>query len=683
MNGFRYAQRTWTRLDLSLLIAATLLLMPVPVLLFAQHQWVTEEPGLNPELLADLAEQQAALRRLAPSTRPHLTANPAELEALRHWRGAGLPDIERFAGSVSHANEAGLHELVAPMAGHWQRLLKAVEQVLAAEQEILALRATANEADTVLGKLDTRLRRLLEWRSTQDQASGYAAPILRSLQETQGLTQSLEQLRTQGIAALSATAQFAAGTDRLAFNLSHLDEGDVATDIARPPGLQADPQALDALLAAAERSSENLVGLAEQLRPAAAALEQLNTTQATLADDLVELLQTYGESPGQEAASPPPLSWLALSCAAVALLALLWFVARLILRNRRPSAAESVGRDAEQGAILRLLDEIGGIAEGDLTVAATPGDDLTGAIADAFNQTVGELRKMVRWGAEAIRALAQSTTQIRELGTRLAATRESQSEGLASAEAALAKAREQIAEMGQRNAESAEVSARLVQVAKRGSESLRSALRDFDGATEQTRANTARLARLGNDVEKLGEVSARIDDLADQTDILAVNGAMQAANAGEAGRGLVGLIDEVRTLAGRTREGTKEIQDLLRGMAADTAEVANLVETNDGALQKGTQLVEETDEGLGEVETVADYLDGLMQTGAQANEALTAAIEAMQQQLLRLRASSAQLEDDAAQANAVVAALSQPVQELHRAVAGFRLADGGEPDSRA
>jgi len=675
LNAFRYAQRTWTRLDLSLLLAATLLLVPVPVLLFLADPGANEAHRPGPARLENLAEQQAAMRRLAAIAPPRLTANPAALEGLRRWHAEGLPEMERIADFGSSANPAALKDTFARITRHQAQLLTAVERILGAEPEILALHAAANKANARVDKLETSLARLLERRPAQGEAAEFTARVLRSLQETQGLTQSLEQLRTRGVAALSATTQFTAGTDRLAFNLARLNEAPVATDIARPPGGQSGAQALDPLIGAIERSSATLLGLSEQLAPAAAALEQLNSLQTALGNDLVELLQTYGKSARRDADGASVLAWVGLSCLVAALLALLWLAYRVLLRARRASTPDAAARGAEQGAILRLLDEIGGIAEGDLTVAATPGDDLTGAIADAFNQTVGELRKMVHWGAEAVQALAQSTAQIRELSGRLDATREAQGESLARAEAALTDAREQIAEIAQRNGESAEVSGRLVEVAKRGAGSLRDALRDFDGATEQTRANTARLERLGSDVQKLGEIGARIDDLADQTDILAVNGAMQAANAGEAGRGLVGLIDEVRTLAGHTRDAAKEIQNLLRGVAADTAEVANLIETNDGALQKGTQLVEEAGDGLDEVQTVADYVDGLMRTGTRANESLNAAFEVMQQQVLRLQESSAQLEGNAEQANAVVAALSQPVQALHRAVSGFRLAD--------
>lgn len=677
MNSYRAIRGFWTGLDLALVVASGLLLALTLGLTLVAQQQAAGQRTQGAELVLGVAEQQSQLRVLAGHATPAALAAATGLEPLHRWRADGQRLFDALSRQVRDLGLAALGEPLHEVARRWDALVVEVDRLLASEAEILALREQGERLAAALADLVSRLEGLAEQQIGAGGAPVEALITLRLLTEAQGLVQTVERQRGEGLGSLTTPAQLAAGIDRLAVDLARLRSGDrqAAAAAEGRVGGRVNLQGLAPSVAALGEDSATMLGLAQRLTVTAVALAALPAAEAAFADSLDALGRAYATSVQQDA-GPVMAIWTWVWLGAISLTLTLGLLARRsLMRAGRPTASHASAAGAEQGAILRLLDEIGGIAEGDLTVAATPGDDLTGAIADAFNQAIAALRRMVTWGSAAVQVLAQSIGEIRSLASRLSATSALQGDALAAAEAALGTLQTQAASLAQRRGESVEVAARLGQVAARGAQVLREALRGIDGAGEQARVAATRLQRLNEAVVEIGALAAAIDDLADQTDILAVNGAMLAAGSGEAGRDLVGLIDEVRQLASQTREAVRQVQAVLRNMTADAAEATSLVETGATDLRKGADQVEDAGGALAEVETVVGYIDELMRADQAADGELHRLIDAIRMPLGQMQDSRARLAVEAEQAGGVITALTQPVQELKRAVGGFRLAE--------
>ncbi len=668
-----------TGLDLVLMLSGVVLLMLTMGLVALDLQDTSRQKQQGAELMLRFAEQQTLLRELTARTAPEAAASAQGLESLHRWRAAAQQSIERLSGQAQQMESSALAGPVSDVQRHWQTAIARLDRVLVSETELVELQHHSEQMTASLTELAAHLEELIGRQVAGGEVPEGVAPMLGLLGDAQDLARALDRLRTGGLTAVSSPAPIAAALDRFAVDLGRLpaDEPEMGSPAMLGSAGQDRLQPLASRVALLRRASETMIQLLQRTAPAASSLTALIAERSRLTESLDALMQAFAASqtPRTGMLGAASLTTVSTAVLTIALLGLLAW--RGLTQVRRPAPVEAGEYGSDQRAILRLLDEVGGIAEGDLSVAATPGDDLTGAIADAFNQAIAGLRKMVTWGSAAVHALAQSTAQIRSLAGRLEAASASQGQSLMAMNAALDELDAQIAALTQRSAESAATARRLVERSEGGADSLRDALQGMDVIREQARQASARLERLTEGAHEIGAVSATIDDLADQTDILAVNGAMQAANAGESGRQFVGLIDEVRELARQTREASHRIQAVLRNVTADAVELASLIETTGDDLQRGGALVAGTGEVIAEIESLGRDIDRLLLDGegSLGTGAVDRQAERFKGPLDQIQESTRQLAADAKLAGQVVTALSQPVQELRRAVAGFRLAE--------
>ena len=268
--------------------------------------------------------------------------------------------------------------------------------------------------------------------------------------------------------------------------------------------------------------------------------------------------------------------------------------------------------DRNQNAILRLLDEIADLADGDLRSYATVSEDFTGAIADSINFAIDQLRDLVSQINDASQEVAQYTQNTQSITNQLAEASEHQAQESAGASSAINEIAQSIDDVSANASESAEVAQRSVQIASNGAEVVNRSIEGMDTIREQIQETSKRIKRLGESSQEIGNIVSLINDIADQTNILALNAAIQASMAGEAGRGFAVVADEVQRLAERSASATKQIETLVKTIQTDTNEAVISMEQTTSEVVRGANLAKDAGVALDEIQLVSGNLATLI-----------------------------------------------------------------------
>ena len=345
---------------------------------------------------------------------------------------------------------------------------------------------------------------------------------------------------------------------------------------------------------------------------------------------------------------------------------------RLAETESQRQATEDQNRRNQQ-SIMRLLDEMGDLADGDLTVNATVTEDITGAIADSMNFTIDALRNLVA----AINTTATQVTSAAEktqaTATHLAEASNHQAQQIASASTAVNEMAISIEGVSQNADQLAGESQRSVDIAKKGSEAVQKTINGMDIIREQIQETSKRIKRLGESSQEIGDIVELINDIAEQTNILALNAAIQAAMAGEAGRGFAVVADEVTRLAERSSDATKQIEALVKTIQTDTNEAIISMEQSTSGVVAGAKIAEDAGAALSEIESVSVHLAELVQNISSATRQQSNAASNISDTMNVIQEITTQTSEGTNQTAKSIGNLSELASELKRSVSGFKL----------
>jgi twitching motility protein PilJ len=370
-----------------------------------------------------------------------------------------------------------------------------------------------------------------------------------------------------------------------------------------------------------------------------------------------------------------PAALIALA-AIVPLLLLIVSLGRLdTIAEQQRLAVESQQRetDRNQAAILRLLDEMANLADGDLTVQATVTEDITGAIADSVNYAVEALRKLVATINHSAIQLDGTARQTQALAAHLAKASSAQSKQIASATesiAAMASSTEEVSGNAER---SADVARHSVDVAHKGGEAVRRTIDGMNTIRETIQETSKRIKRLGESSQEIGNIVELISDIAEQTNILALNASIQASMAGEAGRGFAVVADEVQRLAERAANATKQIDALVRTIQTDTNEAVVSMERSTTDVVGGALLAENAGAALQEIEQVSNQIASLVQNISASSRSQSTAAQNIARNMQVLREISTQTAESTSATSQSIIKLADLSAGLRKAATGFRL----------
>ena len=354
-----------------------------------------------------------------------------------------------------------------------------------------------------------------------------------------------------------------------------------------------------------------------------------------------------------------------------------------LARQRRAVEAQRVENDRTQEAILRLLDELSSLADGDLTVQATVTEDITGAIADSINYAVEALRGLVTTINQSSIQVDGATRQTQALAQHLAKASGAQSKQIAAAtESAggMASSTEEVSGNAER---AADVARHSVEVAHKGGDAVRRTIDGMNAIRETIQETSKRIKRLGESSQEIGNIVELINDIAEQTNILALNASIQASMAGEAGRGFAVVADEVQRLAERAANATKQIEVLVRTIQTDTNEAVVSMERSTTDVVGGALLAENAGAALEEIEQVSNQIASLVQNISASARAQTSAAQAIARNMQVLKEISAQTADSTSATSGAIAKLADLSSGLRKSASGFRLPGTPEPEPTA
>ena len=329
---------------------------------------------------------------------------------------------------------------------------------------------------------------------------------------------------------------------------------------------------------------------------------------------------------------------------------------------------------ANQEAVLNLLDEMGDLADGDLTVQAQVQENITGAIADSINYTIGSLRDLV---TEIIRATTQvneATAKAQSISTDLIGAAEQQSQQITETSEAVNNMTRSILQVSSNAGQASEVAQRSLQAATEGSKAVQNTIAGMNEMRTQIQETSKRIKRLGESSQEISEIVELISDITEQTNILALNAAIQAASAGEAGRGFTVVAEEVQRLAERSSEATKQISAIVKTIQTDTNGAVAAMEKSTEGVVEGARLSDAAGQALNEIETVTNNLARLIEAISTATVAQTEVAGTVSRNMQQIQNITSQTTEGTKQAAQSVGKLTSLAVELTDSVAGFKLA---------
>jgi len=426
--------------------------------------------------------------------------------------------------------------------------------------------------------------------------------------------------------------------------------------------------------------SQQWTGLAEpiqKIQDASTNLQQVKDAADAIFNDSQSVLLSAGRVAQLIDGLPTkrlfPNPWWGAIAAGAALLLLLFLGVNLIRDQQRRYQVSAELNQRNQEAILRLLDEMGSLAEGDLTVKATVTEDITGAIADSVNFAVEALRSLVTTINETAVQVSAAAQETQATAMHLAEAAEHQAQQITSASAAINEMASSIDNVSKNSTESAEVAQRSVQIAAKGAAIVRQTIQGMDSIRDQIQETSKRIKRLGESSQEIGSIVELINDIAEQTNILALNAAIQAASAGEAGRGFAVVADEVQRLAERASGATKRIETLVQTIQSDTNEAVSSMEQTTSEVVSGARLAEDAGLALGEIEKVSNDLAELIQNISTAARQQSAAATNISATMNVIQEITTQTSVGASQTAESIGNLAQLASDLRRSVADFKL----------
>jgi twitching motility protein PilJ len=582
--------------------------------------------------------------------------------------------LGRFQERQKQLEEAAAREPSAPFASdaRYARLMKNATAVLRARSALADAGSAAHDTSTLVPKLLSEAGALAA--SLPPANAVQAAGVLERFEARAQRLQLDVAALTQGQADPGQAAQhIAESTDYLGQVISAFAGGTSAIALPKvtAPDSAKHLKALDSIYADLNAAVKRAVGAAPALPAAQTA------ARAIVADarDLAAAAATPASAPAA-AGTLRFLPLLLLAAGLVFLLAALVGALRMhrtVQAQRESADVQRKETDRNQQAILRLLDELSSLADGDLTVQATVTEDITGAIADSINYAVDALRGLVTTINGSAIQLDSATRQTQSLSQHLAKASGAQNKQIASAGESAASMAASVEEVSGNAERASDVARHSVEVAHKGGDAVRRTIDGMNTIRETIQETSKRIKRLGESSQEIGNIVELINDIAEQTNILALNASIQSSMAGEAGRGFAVVADEVQRLAERAAAATKQIEVLVRTIQTDTNEAVVSMERSTTDVVGGALLAENAGAALEEIEQVSNQIASLVQNISGSARQQTGAAQNIARSMQSLKEISAQTTETTNATSSAIAKLAELSAGLRRSAAGFRL----------
>jgi twitching motility protein PilJ len=664
-----------TARQLQVLIGALIVLLAV---IAAIVVYDTRQSSFGTVYIASAGRMQMLSQRLAKAAQQASQGNPEAFKQLRSSRDdfAALVKLLAFGGASGDVDlpptSAGVQPALNALDREWSKTEKNAGLVIDEERNLVALGKAVraiNANNPTLQELTDEIAALSVQKGGNPRQNGITA---RLTMLTQRMAKNANVMLAEDVVDPEVAFLLGKDTNTYRDTVRGLLEGSDTLRIARVADaeLRGKLGELQTAYAEYQRAVGDILGNQARLVGAKRATFEIFNDSESLLRSAGNLGHAY-----EAALATRQYSFIALGMLSLFALVVLLLIGRAYIEDSRRRAADSEQQNkANQAAILRLLDEIGNLADGDLTSRAQVTEEITGAIADSINFTIDELRRLVAGINTAAQQVTTATAEAQATASQLLQAAQRQASEIQGTGQSVAQMAQSMSEVSRSAGDSAKVAETSLHAAEKGAQAVQNSIRGMNDIREQIQETSKRIKRLGESSQEIGEIVQLISDITEQTNVLALNAAIQAASAGEAGRGFTVVAEEVQRLAERSAEATKHIGAIVKSIQRDTQDAVEAMERSTRGVVDGTRTADEADQALREIGQVSTQLAGLIGSISNATEQQAASATRVAEAMQEILAITQQTTEGTRSTAASAERLTALADGLKASVSGFKLA---------
>ncbi|MDH4763847.1 twitching motility protein PilJ [Pseudomonas sp. SORGH_AS199] len=645
------------------------------VLLFANFAYLGTQTNYDNQYQGQATELRILSQQLAKSASEAATGKAEAFKDLRQARA----EFERRLNILRSGDpQTGLPPspaILGPrldtLESQWENQRKQVDSMLGSEQTVLSLHQLSGALADTIPQLQVENEEIVDILIERGAPASQVVVAQRQALLAERILGAINKILTGDEAAVQAADSFGRDASLFGRVLKAMREGNASMGITKI----TDPEAVGRLNEA-NKLFEFVSGNVDEILATSPELLQIRSAVGLIYRGSQALLGSASDLSGSYASLAQSRkintvgSYLLVFIALGAILC----IGYILVRDTRRRLAETDEKNQRnQTAILRLLDEIADLADGDLTVQATVTEDFTGAIADSINYSIDQLRELVETINQTAVQVAAAAQESQDTATVLAEASEHQAQEIAGASAAINEMAVSIDQVSTNASESTAVAERSVAIANKGNQVVHNTIIGMDSIREQIQDTAKRIKRLGESSQEIGDIVGLINDIADQTNILALNAAIQASMAGDAGRGFAVVADEVQRLAERSSGATKQIEALVKAIQTDTNEAVISMEQTTSEVVRGAALAQDAGVALEEIEKVSQSLAGLIQNISNAARQQSSSASHISSTMNVIQEITSQTSTGTTATARSIGELAKLASEMRRSVSGFNL----------
>ena len=644
---------------------------------------VLRDAVFDAQYLELTGELRVLSQQISTSSRQATAGEGPAFKQLSNARSQFSQTIGEMSSAAQSASSPGtmLDSGLVSLKGLWQDVNIASTTIVENRERILFLHEVAKNLNDDIPVLQFEYDKVVSILLSSGAPASQVAVAQRQSWLAERIARNVDKMLQGQEVAKEAANQFNEDASRFGEVLKAMSEGNLAMKISRVSdnNARASLQEISKLFERVSGSIDEIFLASPDLLKAKQAAEEIvvdapNMMASTNA--LADTINTLGDERNVSGVT-------ALLFVAIMLFGMTAIGFEIFKNTRQRLRETAQTNERNQNAILRLLDELADLADGDLTATATVTEDFTGAIADSINFTIDQLRVLVSQINDTALKVSAAAEETQSTALHLAEASEHQAQEIAGASAAVNEMAVTIDQVSSNASESTSVAERSVEIANNGAEVVQNTITGMDNIREQIQETSKRIKRLGESSQEIGDIVSLINDIADQTNILSLNAAIQASMAGDAGRGFAVVADEVQRLAERSSAATKQIEALVKTIQSDTNEAVTSMEQTTAEVVRGANLAQSAGTALEEIETVSQELAELIQniSNAARQQALSAGHISNTMNVIQ-EITTQTSSGTAATANSI-GNLAGMANELRGSVAGFKLPGDGREEGVA
>ena len=634
-------------------------------------------PAKLKQYLLHTGEQRVLAYKIASDASASAAGREAAFDRLKNSRGEFTRLLDELKNGSPEKDLPASPESVQPelqaVESAWLELRSQVDAILNNQGAILSVRGTVDDIrgamPDLLGAFTSVATGMVEAKASQAQIYH----TTRQLFVAQRIDTALSEVLVGGSVTTSALDRLTRDLDELKAGIQALLKGDAALEIQAATD-ETVQQGLLEVSTILEGMDDSLGMMKQKVVPDTDTQGTLADTSDKLGRKLSDLTASYGTKVSNPMLGPlevKPALITALGAAAIALMLILGLV---LISNRKKRARFAGGQDqTNQDAIRRLLDEMRALADGDLSVETTVTPDITGAVADAINHFIQSMRGLVSSIDDTSVKAYSSVQENRATIMQLAEASEHQREQVDGAGSMINTMAQALNVMASDATGSSETAGQPVELAAKGANAVRLTISGMDKIGDQVQETSACIKRLDETVQEAGNIVGLIEDIADQTNVLALNAAMQAAVAGDAGRGFVVVADGVQRQAERFASVTKQIEAMVQAIQAEADKAVNSVESSTAEVASGASLAENAGKIMQEIETVSRNISSIVLGFAESAQSQSRSAANINDSMGIIREITLQNSENTDHTTVTMGELAEDIDNLRQSVAGFSL----------